>query len=284
MTSKNLISYKLRKSIISNLIAWIFGLIWLIPFLGVLMASIRPFKEILYGWWNFDELHLSLQNFINALNHPMFPMKDGLLNSLTIAVPSTIVPLIIAALAAYAFARYSFPIKTYLFAFIVFLLAVPQQMTVVPLYFLLRNMHLLNTFRGLILVHSAWGLAWIIFFMRNYFSLLPVDVEEAAKIDGASDFKIFYKIVLPMALPGLISAAILQFTWVWSDFFLALVFLQNPSRYVATQRLPLLRGQYFVDWSLLSAASILVMIVPLFVYAVFQKYYISGMIGWSTEK
>jgi len=276
--------YKLRKYIISNTLAWIIGIIWLIPFIGVLMASIRPYKEIVSGWWHFHPFTITLKNYINAFNHPMFPISQGLKNSLIIAVPSTIIPLIVAALAAYAFARYSFPIRHYLFAFIVFLMALPQQMTVVPLYFLLRNLHLLNTFRGLILVHSAWGLAWIIFFMRNYFSMLPTDVEEAAKIDGATDFQIFYKIVLPMALPGLISAAILQFTWVWSDFFLALVFLQNPEKYVATQRLPLLRGQYFVDWGILTAASIMVMIVPLLVYAIFQKYYISGMIGWSTEK
>ncbi|HHI01464.1 MAG: carbohydrate ABC transporter permease [Thermococcus sp.] len=276
--------YKLRKYIVSNALAWIIGIIWLIPFIGVLMASIRPYEEIVSGWWHLHPFTITLKNYINAFNHPMFPISQGLKNSLIIAIPSTIVPLIVAALAAYAFARYSFPIRHYLFAFIVFLMALPQQMTVVPLYFLLRNLHMLNTFRGLITVHSAWGLAWIIFFMRNYFSMLPTDVEEAARIDGATDFQIFYKIVLPMALPGLISAAILQFTWVWSDFFLALVFLQNPEKYVATQRLPLLRGQYFVDWGILTAASIMVMVVPLLVYALFQKYYISGMIGWSTEK
>ena len=276
--------YKLRKYIVSNALAWIIGILWLIPFIGVLMASIRPYEEIVSGWWHLHPFTITLKNYINAFNHPMFPISQGLKNSLIIAIPSTIVPLIVAALAAYAFARYSFPIRHYLFAFIVFLMALPQQMTVVPLYFLLRNLHMLNTFRGLITVHSAWGLAWIIFFMRNYFSMLPTDVEEAARIDGATDFQIFYKIVLPMALPGLISAAILQFTWVWSDFFLALVFLQNPEKYVATQRLPLLRGQYFVDWGILTAASIMVMVVPLLVYALFQKYYISGMIGWSTEK
>ena len=280
----NIPKYKLKEFIISNSIAWILGVIWLIPFVGVLMASIRPYREIVGGWWHFSPFTITLKNFVSAFNHPMFPIGEGLRNSLIIAIPSTITPLLVAALAAYAFARYSFPVKHYLFAFIVFLMALPQQMTIVPLYFLLRNFHLLNKFQGLILVHSAWGLAWIIFFMRNYFSMLPTDVEEAARIDGASDFKIFYKIVLPMALPGLISAAILQFTWVWSDFFLALVFLQNPEKYVATQRLPLLRGQYFVDWGILTAASIMVMLVPLLVYTLFQKYYISGMIGWSTEK
>ncbi|MFA4647055.1 carbohydrate ABC transporter permease [Pyrococcus kukulkanii] len=276
--------YKIKSYLLSNLIAWTVAVIWLLPFIGVFMASIRPYKEIVSGWWHIHPLTITLENYMKAFYHPMFPISTGLKNSLIVAIPSTVIPIFTASLAAYAFSRYSFPIKNYLFAFIVFLMALPQQMTVVPLYFLLRDLKLLNTFTGLILVHSAWGLAWIIFFMRNYFSMLPKDVEEAAKIDGATDFQVFYKIVLPIAVPGIVSAAILQFTWVWSDFFLALVFLQDPNKYVATQRLPLLRGQYFVDWGILTAASIIVMAVPLVVYAIFQKYYIAGMVGWSTEK
>lgn len=275
---------KIKRSMItSNLIAWSVAFLWLLPILGVFMASVRPFEEILNGWWNIKPFTITLKNFYNALNHPQYPMSRGVVNSLIIAIPGTFIPVLIASSAAYGFARFSFPIKNYLFAFIVFLLAVPQQMTVVPLYFLLREIGFLNKYSGLIIVHSAWGLAWIIFFMRNYFRLLPVNVEEAARIDGASNFTIFYKIVLPMAFPAIASAAVLQFTWVWSDFFLALVFLYDPSRLVATQRLPLLKGQYFVDWGLLSAASIIVMAVPLLVYALLQKYYITGMIGW-TEK
>ncbi|MFA4662977.1 carbohydrate ABC transporter permease [Pyrococcus kukulkanii] len=276
--------YKIKSYLLSNLIAWTVAVIWLLPFIGVFMASIRPYKEIVSGWWHIHPLTITLENYMKAFYHPMFPISTGLKNSLIVAIPSTVIPILTASLAAYAFSRYSFPIKNYLFAFIVFLMALPQQMTVVPLYFLLRDLKLLNTFTGIILVHSAWGLAWIIFFMRNYFSMLPRDIEEAAKIDGATDFQVFYKIVLPIAIPGIVSAAILQFTWVWSDFFLALVFLQDPSKYVATQRLPLLRGQYFVDWGILTAASIMVMAVPLLVYAIFQKYYIAGMVGWSTEK
>ncbi|AMM55045.1 ABC transporter permease [Pyrococcus kukulkanii] len=274
----------MKSYLLSNLIAWTVAVIWLLPFIGVFMASIRPYKEIVSGWWHIHPLTITLENYMKAFYHPMFPISTGLKNSLIVAIPSTVIPILTASLAAYAFSRYSFPIKNYLFAFIVFLMALPQQMTVVPLYFLLRDLKLLNTFTGIILVHSAWGLAWIIFFMRNYFSMLPRDIEEAAKIDGATDFQVFYKIVLPIAIPGIVSAAILQFTWVWSDFFLALVFLQDPGKYVATQRLPLLRGQYFVDWGILTAASIMVMAVPLLVYAIFQKYYIAGMVGWSTEK
>jgi multiple sugar transport system permease protein len=119
--------------------------------------------------------------------------------------------------------------------------------------------------------------------MRNFFTTLPVEVEEAAKIDGASDVRIFFKIALPIATPAIVSAVSLQFTMVWSDFFLALILMYSPEKLLATQRIPLMRGVYFVDWGLLSAASILLMLVPILVYTFFQKYYVKGMIGWSSK-
>ena len=272
---------RIRKStIVIHIIAWSVALLWALPFLGVFMAAVRPFKEIVYGWWRFEEFNPSFNSFAHALNHPAFPMSEGIVNSFIIAILSTILPVLLASLTAYGFARFSFPLRDYLFIFIVFLMAIPQQMTAMPLYFIMKELGLLNTYLGLILIHSSWGLAWIIFFMRNYFSILPVDVEEAARVDGASHFKIFYRIVLPMAIPALASAAVLQFTWVWSDFFFALIFLYDPSKMVATQRLPLLKGEYHVDWGLLSASSIIVMMVPVLIYALLQKYYIRGMIGW----
>jgi multiple sugar transport system permease protein len=147
----------------------------------------------------------------------------------------------------------------------------------------MSSLGLVSNYIGLILVHSAWGLAWIILFMRNYFLTLPVEIEEAARVDGASDFKIFYKIVLPMALPALASVAVLQFMWVWSDFFLAQILIYDPDMLLATQRVARMRGQYTVSWDLLSAASILVMIVPILIYALLQKYYVKGMIGWTVK-
>lgn len=272
---------RIRKStVVIHIIAWSIALLWVLPFLGVFMAAIRPFREIVYGWWRFEEFNPSLRFFADALNDPSFPMSGGIINSFIIAIPSTIIPLLIASLTAYGFARFSFPLRDYLFVTIVFLMAVPQQMMVIPLFFIMKDLGLLNTYLGLILIHSSWGLAWTIFFMKNYFSILPVDVEEAARVDGASYFKIFYKIVLPMAIPALISAAVLQFTWVWNDFFFALLFLYDPSKMVATQRLAMLKGELHFDWQLLSAGSIIVMIVPVLIYAFLQKYYIRGMIGW----
>ncbi len=275
---------KIRKStIIIHIIAWSVALIWILPFLGVLMTSIRPFREVLFGWWNFAVFNPSVNNFVEAWNHPSVPLGIGIGNSFLVAIPSTFIPMLVASLAAYGFARFSFPIRDYIFASIVLMMAVPQQMVAVPIFQVINSLGLLDNYIGLILVHSAWGLAWIILFMRNFFLTLPIEIEEAAKVDGASDFQIFYKIVLPMALPALASVAVLQFMWVWNDFFLALILISSPEKLLATQRIPLMRGVYFIDWGVLSAASILVMIVPVLIYVLLQKYYIRGMIGWTIK-
>ncbi|MGD8505637.1 MAG: carbohydrate ABC transporter permease [Candidatus Bathyarchaeota archaeon] len=275
---------KIRKStIIVHIIAWSAALIWILPFLGVLMAAVRPFPEILRGWWSFAEFNPSFKNFVGAWTHSSAPLGQGMLNSFLVAIPSTIIPMLVASLAGYGFARFSFPIRDYIFLTIVLIMAIPQQMIAVPIFQIMTSLGLIDSYIGLILVHSAWGLAWIILFMRNFFLTLPIEIEEAAKVDGASDLKIFFKIVLPMALPALASVAVLQFMWVWNDFFLALILISSPDKLLATQRIPLMREVYHVDWSILSAASILVMMVPILIYALLQKYYIRGMIGWTIK-
>lgn len=275
---------KIRKStIVVHIIAWSVALIWILPFLGVLMTSIRPFGEVILGWWNFADFHPSFNNFAEAWNHPNVPLGTGIRNSFLVAIPATFIPMFVASLAAYGFARFSFPIRDYFFAFIVLMMAVPQQMVAVPIFQIMNSLDLIDNYIGLILVHSAWGLAWIILFMRNFFLTVPIEIEEAAKVDGASDFKVFYKIVLPIALPALASVAVLQFMWVWNDFFLALILIYSPEKLLATQRIPLMRGVYYVNWGVLSAASILVMVVPVLIYALLQRYYIRGMIGWTIK-
>ncbi len=189
----------------------------------------------------------------------------------------------IATLAAYGLLRLRFPGRKLILIGIVLLLAIPQQMVAVPLFQTLLDMGILNTYTGLIVTHTAWGLIWITIFMRNYLTTLPAEVEEAASIDGASRIQIFYKIILPLSLPGLASVAALQFTWVWNDFFMALITLYDPDKLVATQRIPLLKGQYSVDWGVLSAGSILVTAILLFIFIVLQKYYVKGFIGWTSK-
>src|SRR5439155_666681 len=192
----------------------------------VTMAAFRPLPEIVGGWWNFDPFTPSFTKFVSAFNSISF----GFRNSFLIAVPATIIPMFVATLAGYGFARFSFPIRDYVFLTVVLLMTIPQQMVAIPIFRIMVSLNLENTLVSLVLLHSAWSLPWIVIFMCNFFSALPKDVEEAARVYGASDLQVFFKIVLPMALLALAAAAVLKFMWVWNDFFFSLLLCPaNPS-------------------------------------------------------
>ena len=249
------------------------------------MTSIRPVGEILHGWWVVDPFNPTARNFVTAWTDPETPMWRGIRNSFIVAIPSTAIPIFIASFAAYGFARFRFPIRDYLFLTIVLFMAVPQQMVAVPIFLRMIELGLWDNWLGVILLHSSWAIPWILLSMRNFFQTLPAEVEEAARVDGASDLRIFLKIVLPMALPALAAVAVLQFMWVWNDFFFATVLLFSPDKMVATQLVPLLSeaGPYQRDQAVLAAASMSVMIVPVAIFALLQRYYIRGMIGWTIK-
>ena len=144
-------------------------------------------------------------------------------------------------------------------------------------------MGLLNSLTGLVLVHSAWALPWMVFFLRGYIETLPVELEEAARIDGAGRLKTFLYVIFPLMLPALASVMVLQFTWAWNDFFIALILIFNPDKMVITQQIPLLRGQYHVDWGLLSAGTLIAMLPPLLIFVLLQRYFVRGLIGGAVK-
>lgn len=273
--------YRWRFTIATNIIAWFIALIWIIPFLGVFLASIRPYSEVRFGWWNINPFTIDLHNFADAWTGQTagqgFALSGPMVNSLIVTVPATFIPIFVSALAAYSFARFRSRIKDILFLVLVLLQTIPQQMVIVPIFNLYHDWGLLNNYIGLILLHTAFGLPWQILFLRNFFSTLPIEIEEAARVDGASYFKIFYKIVLPLTLPALASLVSLQFVFVWNDFFFALTIINDPTKRLATQIVPNLVGRYQPNWSLLAAGSILLMIVPIAVYVALQRYYIRGL-------
>ena len=272
------------RTVVVHLIAWSVALAWIIPFLGVFNTAVRPVSETTFGWWRVDSFHPTLNNFVTAFTQPIYSLSSGYRNSLIVAIPATLAPLFVAALAGYGFSRFRFPMRDYLFLTTVLLMSVPAQMVAIPIFRIMDTLQLYDNLLSLILLHTAWGLPWIILFMRNFFQALPLEVEEAARVDGASDFRIFFRIVLPMAIPAFASAGILQFMWVWNDFFFALLLIFSPENMPATLLVPnLARGAQYTDWGLLSAGSILVMLVPLTLYVVLQKYYIRGMIGWTIK-
>ena len=264
------------KLIAINILAWTIAIIWLTPFIGLFMTSIRPFKELTHGWWSLEQFHVTAENYFEAFNRGM---GKYLINSLIITVPSTVIPIFVAALSAYAFSRFSFPIKDMLFLTLVFIQIIPSILTLIPLTILLREAKLLNTIAGLVLIHTAFSQPWITFFLRNFLLTLPKEIEEAAKIDGCSDIQIFSKIVLPLSAPALGSVASIQFLLVWNEFLFALIFLKAPDLWPVTIGVTVLsQSQYIANWGLLSAASIIAISVPLALFLVIQKYYIRGLV------
>jgi len=268
-------------TVIAHIVAWSIALIWLIPFFGLVMTSARPYSEVIRGWWNLDPFTPTFANYTGAWNHRDAPLSVGMRNSLVVGIPATLIPMLVGTIAAYGFARFTLPLKNYLFVTIVLLMALPPQMIAIPVFRIFQTTGLLNTLFSLIIVHSVWGLPWIIFFMRNFLSTVPVEVEEAARVDGATDLTVFLRVVLPVSIPALVSVAVLQFMWVWSDFFFPLIFVFDADKAVAVRQLPMLRGVYFVDWGLLTAATVMVMAVPVLIFAVLQRYYVRGMVGWT---
>ncbi len=211
-------------------------------------------------------------------------MTQAFLNSLAVAIPSTIIPILIAAFAAYGFAWMKFPGRRPLFVMIVGLLVVPLQIALVPILRDYNTVGLNGTFLAVWLAHTGFGLALATYLLFNYISTLPREIMESAFIDGASHFTVFQKLVLPLSVPALASFAIFQFLWVWNDYLVALTFLGvDPSYKVVTQRLADLTGTFGNDWHLLTAGAFFTMLLPLAVFFALQRYFVRGMMAGSVK-
>ncbi|MDQ3345680.1 MAG: carbohydrate ABC transporter permease [Chloroflexota bacterium] len=262
----------------------IVGLIWLLPTIGLLITSFRPASEIFTtGWWEVfgGRLDFTLDNYATVLGSQ--GMLEAFINSISITVPATIFPVVLAALAAFGFAWIDFPFRDTLFLVVVGLLLVPLQMTLIPLVELFASLGIFGTFIGLWVAHTAFALPFGIFLLRNFFITLPRDLIEAARIDGAGNVKIFRMIVLPLSVPALASFAIFQFLWTWNDLLMALVFAPRPGGLPMTTQVNSLLGTFGTEWHLLAAASFLIMAVPLIVFFSLQRYFVQGLLAGSVK-
>ena len=211
-------------------------------------------------------------------------MTQAFLNSLAVAIPSTIIPILIAAFAAYGFAWMNFPGRRVLFVLIVGLLVVPLQIALVPILRDYNTLGLNGTFLAVWLAHTGFGLALATYLLFNYISTLPRETMESAFIDGASHFTVFIRLVLPLAVPAVASFAIVQFLWVWNDYLVALTFLGvDPTYKVVTQRLADLTGTFGNDWHLLTAGAFFTMLLPLVVFIALQRYFVRGLLAGSVK-
>ena len=211
-------------------------------------------------------------------------MIGAFLNSLAVAVPSTVIPILIAAFGAYAFAWMNFPGRRGLFIMVVALLVVPLQIALVPILRDYKALELNGTFLAIWLAHTGFGLALATYLLYNYISSLPRDILESAFIDGASHFTVFTRLILPLSIPALASFAIFQFLWVWNDYLVALIFLGgNPEFELVTQRMAAIVGARGQDWHLLTAGAFVSMILPLAVFFGLQRYFVRGLLAGSVK-
>ena len=272
-----------KRRTLKYVVAIAVAILWIVPFLGLFMASVRPLSEIIGGWWHLEGATFTLENYVLAWEHSTAPMGRALLNTFIVTIPSVLVVMLLGVMAAYPFARFEFPLKTTLFFLILLVMAAPPELIAMGNYNLLRDIGLFDTYMGLILIHIGWGMGWVVLFLRNFLLGIPKELEEAARIDGASRYQIFRTIILPLSTPALVSVAVIQFTWVWNAFFFPLVFMRSPELYLAPQALPLLTGRIQVEWGVVAAGSILTMAVPVLLFLALERYYKQGMVAAVTD-
>jgi alpha-glucoside transport system permease protein len=261
--------------------------VWTIPSLGLLTNSFRTSVDSSStGWWTslFHPIatEWTLDNYNRVLTSG--GLFDALINSLIVTIPSTIIPVTLAAFAAFGFAWLKFRGRSLLFGVLVGLLVVPLQLSLVPLLKIYQSAELTGSFLGIWLAHTGFGLPLAVFLLYNYISQLPKDIFESAYIDGASPFTAFTRLVLPLSVPALAAFAIFQFLWVWNDFLVALVFLGTSSDVaVLTIELASIVGSRGEAFHLLTAAAFVSMLIPLVVFLSLQRFFVRGLLAGSVK-
>ena len=283
---------KARSSPWASLAAIVIAVLWTIPTIGLFLTSLRPEDDVKSsGWWTvFTNPSFTLDNYDYVLNDPGTDFATFFINSIVITLPSVLIPVAIATMAAYAFAWMQFPGRNILFVAIFALQIVPIQVTMIPLLSLYVDRGLAGNdapgggFYTVWLSHAMFALPLAIYLMHNFMRQVPGELVESARVDGAGHVQIFSRIMLPLMVPAIAAFAIFQFLWVWNDLLVALVFAGgNPDVSPLTVRLAELSGTRGQAWYLLSAGAFVSLVVPLIVFLSLQRYFVRGLLAGSVK-
>jgi alpha-glucoside transport system permease protein len=265
-------------------------IVWAIPAIALLVASFRPAAATnTSGWWTAitPPWDFTIANYEYVLGRA--GIDQAFVNSIIITVPATVLVVMVAAFAAYAFAWMEFPGRNVLFVIVVGLLVVPLQITLIPVLNFFRDFQpagfeVNGTMLAVWLAHTGYGLPFAVYLLRNYFGSLPREVFESAAIDGASPSTSFFRLALPMSVPALASLIIFQFLWVWNDLLVALVYLGPvPQNHPLSVVLANLTTSFGGGWQFLTAAAFVSMIVPIIVFLSLQRYFVRGITGGAVK-
>jgi alpha-glucoside transport system permease protein len=258
---------------------------WIVPTLGLFVSSFRHLSDISNtGWWTAlsPPFAFTLENYDKVLHQGN--LGTSFINSFMITIPATIIPAALAAFAAYAFSWMKFPGRDLIFLALVGLLAVPLQLTFIPVLKMFNSLGLSGTFLGIWLAHTGYGLPFAIYLLANFFRALPSDLFESAEMDGAGTLTVFFRIVLPLSVPAIASLVIFQFLWIWNDFLVALIYLGGtPAVAPMTVTVANLVNSLGSGYHLLTAAAFLSMIVPLIVFFSLQRFFVRGILAGSVK-
>jgi alpha-glucoside transport system permease protein len=258
------------------------GILWLIPAAGLFVTSLLPPAVAnATGWWHVfsKPSQLTWSNYDHIFHNSA--ITHALVVTAEVTIGATILPILIASLAAYALAWIDFPLRDYAFVTVVGLMVVPIQMALIPIFSLYNKLNLYDTVLGLILFHTAFALPFAIFLLRNFFAGIPRDLMEAARIDGASEWRLFFKVVLPLGLPAIAALGIFQVLFVWNDFLVGFTLAQDN-----TPIAPALAGQlrqFGTNLDVIAPASFFSAVIPLTIFALFQRYFVQGLLAGSVK-
>jgi len=263
----------------------IISVVWLLPTVSLLVSSFRPEAATnTTGWWTAFTLpfQFTTQNYFEVLGRNN--MGTSFLNSLLITIPATVIPIMVAAFAAYAFAWMKFPGRNVLFVLVVGLLVVPLQAALIPVLQFSVDLGIVGSFPAVWLAHTGFGLPFGIFLLRNFFGAMPREMFESAYIDGATPTTAFFRLALPLAVPAIASLVIFQFMWVWNDLLVALILVGGfPQVAPMTVTIANLVDSLGRGWHLLTAAAFISMMLPLIVFFALQRYFVRGILGGSVK-